>query len=94
METVQPQNINIWKRKESLISLFTTTSDNCGYSFLGLHKKLKNWMGGLNTIKIAILPKLIYRFHSIPVETTASFFVKLDKLIINSKGNYKGSQSN
>ena len=41
-------------------------------------------MGGLNTIKMAILPKLIYRFHLIPIETTARFFVKLDKLIRNS----------
>ena len=84
MEKIQPHNINIWKRKEPLISLFITTSDNCRYSFWGLHKKLNNWMGGLNTIKMAISTKLIYRFHSIPIKTTAHFFVKLDKLIINS----------
>lgn len=36
----------------------------------------------LNIIKIAILPKLIYRCNTIPIRIPAAFFAKIDKLIL------------
>ena len=33
-------------------------------------------------IKMVILPKLIYRFNTIPIRITAGFFVKIDKFIL------------
>ena len=56
----------------------------------GTTSKLKKWVGRRNIIKMATLPKLIYRFASIPVRITTGFFVKIDKLILKLIRNFKG----
>ena len=37
----------------------------------------------LDTVKLSVVPRLIYRFNAISVKITANYFVNIDKLIMN-----------
>lgn len=39
---------------------------------------LHSWVGRFNTVKISILPKLIYRFNTIQKKISGTFFVDID----------------
>ena len=48
-----------------------------------------SWIGRIHIVKMAILPKVIYRFSVIPMKPFMTFFAELEATIQKFVGNHK-----
>ena len=51
-----------------------------------------SWVGGINIVKMTILPNPIYRFNTIPIKLPMTFFTELEQNFFNLNVNMKNPE--